>query len=152
MKTEKWEQKFKDLKCCVVIPTYNNAGTLSKVISDVLEYTSDVLVINDGSTDDTSKIINTFGEKVNVIEFEKNKGKGKALREGFIWALGNGYKYVISIDSDGQHFANDLPQFLEYIEKNGPALLIGSRNMMGENVPGKSNFGNNFSNFWFLHR
>jgi glycosyltransferase involved in cell wall biosynthesis len=149
MKNEKWEQKFKDLKCCVVIPTYNNAGTLSKVIFAVLEYTSEVLVVNDGSTDDTSQIVNAFGEKLNFIEFKKNKGKGKALREGFRWALGHGYEYVISIDSDGQHFADDLPQFLDYIEQNGPALLIGSRNMTGENVPGKSSFGNNFSNFWF---
>ena len=149
MKIEMWAPKFKNLRCCVVIPTYNNGGTLSKVISDVLEYTSDLLVVNDGSTDNTSQIIGTFENRIHAIEFTKNEGKGKALRESFKWALSKDYEYLISIDSDGQHFADDLPQFLEFIEQNGPALLIGSRNMAGENVPGKSSFGNNFSNFWF---
>src|SRR5690606_1887547 len=60
-----------------------------------------------------------------------------------------GYEYAITIDSDGQHFPDDIPVFLEVLEKENGTLLIGSRNMMQEGVPKKSSFGNRFSNFWF---
>ena len=56
------KERFRNLRCCVVMPTYNNAGTLRDVISEVLEYCADVIVVNDGSTDATSQIISTFGE------------------------------------------------------------------------------------------
>jgi len=71
------------------------------------------------------------------------------LRNGFKKALELGYDYAITIDSDGQHFATDISGFIEEIQANGEQLLIGSRNMKQEGVPGKSSFGNNFSNFWF---
>jgi uncharacterized protein (DUF2062 family) len=60
-----------------------------------------------------------------------------------------GYRHVITIDTDGQHYAEDAIHFFEVLEKNPDALLIGSRNLNQENVPGKSSFGNRFSNFWF---
>src|SRR5699024_3036539 len=62
-----------------------------------------------------------------------------------------GYEFAISIDSDGQHFPEDLPRFIHVLEKaeNKKILLIGSRNMTQEGVPKKSSFGNKFSNFWF---
>jgi uncharacterized protein (DUF2062 family) len=72
-----------------------------------------------------------------------------ALRNGFKKAQELGYDFVITIDSDGQHFAKDIPLFVAEYQNNGPALLIGSRNMAQEGVPKKSSFGNKFSNFWF---
>ena len=149
MRKDLWEQKIKVLKCCVIIPSYNNAHTLHKIISEVLQYTSDVLVVNDGSTDTTQEIIESFGAEINSITFQKNQGKGMALRQGIKWALKQDFEYAITIDSDGQHFADDIPVFINYLESSGSALIIGSRNMGGKDVPGKSNFGNNFSNFWF---
>ncbi len=137
-----------DLNYCVIIPTYNNALTLRNVITEVQKYTSDILVVNDGSTDESQSVIESFSN-INSIHFPKNRGKGKALRQGFQWALDRGFEYVISMDSDGQHFASDLPVFFEQIEKHPDTLIIGARNMEGTNVPGKSSFGNNFSNFWF---
>ena len=143
-----YSQKFKDLKVCVLIPTYNNSATLRKVIESVLEYTDDVIIVNDGSTDDTTKILNDF-KHLKQVNYSKNKGKGFALRTGFKYACEHGYDYAISIDSDGQHFAKDLPQFLSKLEEEGPCLIIGSRNMDQSSVPGKSSFGHKFSNFWF---
>ena len=140
--------KLSDLKCCVLIPTYNNEKTLKKVIEAVLEYTSDIIIINDGATDSTPEILNNF-VKLTQIHFSSNKGKGMALRAGFKKAFSLGFNYAITIDSDGQHYADDIPVFIEEIEKNGEALLIGSRNMTHESVPGGSSFGNKFSNFWF---
>ncbi len=144
----KYHQKFIDLKTCVLIPTYNNEQTLKQVIESVLEYTSNILVINDGSTDSTLSILANFPQVKNV-GYAVNQGKGFALRTGFKAALDLGYENAISIDSDGQHFAKDLPKFLEYLETKGQALVIGARNMDQASVPTKSSFGNKFSTFWF---
>lgn len=140
--------KFKLLNCCVIIPTYNNHKTLQRVIDGVLEYTDAVIVINDGSTDTTPEILDLYPQ-ITRFDFDKNKGKGMALRTGFRAAKTAGFDYAITIDSDGQHFPDDLPVFLSSIENEGEALLIGSRNMEQEGVPKKSSFGNKFSNFWF---
>lgn len=142
-------QTFNHLKVCVIIPTYNNAATIAGVINDVLEYTPNVIVINDGSTDDTRNII-TETPNIYTVNYEPNRGKGWALRTGFKRAIELGYQYAITIDSDGQHFAKDLPVFINKLQEEGPALIMGARNMnTAENVPGKSSFGNKFSNFWY---
>lgn len=133
---------------CVIVPTYNNRKTLRRVLDSVLQHTSDVIVVNDGSTDETPNILSEYSQ-ITPIHFPQNQGKGKALREGFKKAIAMGYDYAITIDSDGQHFATDIPNFIESIQTDGDALLIGSRNMQQEGVPGKSSFGNKFSNFWF---
>lgn len=133
---------------CVIIPTYNNHKTLKRVIDSVLLYTTNVIVVNDGSTDETHRILENYPQLVQ-IHFPKNSGKGMALRKGFEKAIHLGYEFAITIDSDGQHFASDIPLFISEISNDDPILLIGSRNMMQEGVPKKSSFGNKFSNFWF---
>lgn len=147
-----FDSRFETLNCCVFIPTYNNHKTLNRVIQGVMKYTDRIIVINDGSTDSTSTILEQYKNALNIITFSENKGKGMALREGFKVASELGYDYMITIDSDGQHFPNDLPIFLNELEKQDPTiplLLIGSRNMDDPTVPGKSSFGNKFSNFWY---
>ncbi len=141
-------QRFAQHKVCVIIPTYNNAATLARVLDSVLVLTPDILVVNDGSTDATPQILANYPQ-ITQTAFEKNCGKGVALRVGFEKAREQGYDYAITIDSDGQHFASDLVHFLEALEVQGEALYIGSRKMDQENVPKKSSFGNKFSNFWF---
>lgn len=140
--------KFKALRCCVLIPTYNNAATLESVIGSTLQYCEDVMVVNDGATDRTPEIISKFSKLI-VVTHEVNKGKGMALRNGFKKAVELGFDYVITIDSDGQHYPDDFIVFLDKIEEQPGSLIIGARNMTVENVPGKSTFGNKFSNFWF---
>ena len=141
-------EKFDDLKACVIIPTYNNAATLAKVIEDVAQYTNHIIVINDGSTDNTVEIVRQF-PNVQFISYTQNVGKGWALRKAFRYAIEKGYKYAISIDSDGQHFAKDLSAFINKLEEEPNAVIIGARNMGQASVPGGSSFGNKFSNFWF---
>ena len=133
----------------VLIPTYNNEKTLSRVLDGVLSYTPDVIVVNDGSTDSTAAILSGYPQ-VEVVTFSKNRGKGKALQEGFRVARARGYTYVLTIDSDGQHFPEDIPTFITAIEQEEvPTLLVGNRDMTVEGVPKKSSFGHKFSNFWF---
>lgn len=148
MNPGEYRQVFKERRCCVLVPTYNNAATLAAVIKDVLEYTNDLCVVNDGSTDNTLQILSGFSE-VKLTSYPQNKGKGWALRKGFEFAAGLGYDYAITIDSDGQHYAHDLPTLLNAIEDDPNAIFIGARNLSQSNVPGKSSFGNKFSNFWF---
>lgn len=146
--TPKSEALFLQHKACVLIPTYNNAGTLPDVLRSVLEYTSHLVVVNDGSTDNTKEILENFPQ-VHLISYDKNRGKGFALRTGIRETAKLGYDYAIVMDSDGQHYAHDLPHFLEKLEQAPGALIVGARNMNVENVPQKSSFGNRFSNFWF---
>jgi glycosyltransferase involved in cell wall biosynthesis len=143
-----YRQSFITHNACVIIPTYNNAGTLGNVLRSVLEYTDRVIVINDGSTDNTAEILASFPQ-VALVSYAKNKGKGVALRKGFVFAIEKGYDYAITIDSDGQHFASDLPLFLDKLATEKEAIIIGSRNLHQENMPGKNTFANKFSNFWF---
>ncbi|WP_300565710.1 DUF2062 domain-containing protein [Flavobacterium sp.] len=142
-------QRMSQIKACVIIPTYNNHKTLQRVVDGVLMYTSHVIVVNDGSTDSTKEILDSYPQ-ITIIHISKNQGKGNALREGFKKAKQLLYEYAITIDSDGQHYPDDIPVFLDALEEAGkPILLIGSRNMNQDGVPKKSSFGNKFSNFWF---
>lgn len=136
-------------KICVIIPTYNNAGTLHDVVSDVLNYSSDVIVVNDGSTDSTRQILESFGDTITVVDYKNNEGKGTALKRGFKKAIEMGYEYAITIDSDGQHYPEDLPKFVKAIAENEGSLIIGERDLSNVDINGKSSFANKFSNFWF---
>jgi glycosyltransferase involved in cell wall biosynthesis len=133
---------------CVIVPTYNNHKTLKKVLDSILDFTSNIIIVNDGSTDTTNEILKQYS-KLTQIHHPRNIGKGRALRNGFRKAIEMHFEYAITIDSDGQHFASDIPNFIAEIQKEPNSLLIGSRNMTQENVPKKSSFGNKFSNFWF---
>ncbi|WP_439557460.1 DUF2062 domain-containing protein [Dyadobacter sp.] len=140
-----------EIKCCIIIPSYNNQNTLRRVIDSVLPYADGqtVIVVNDGSTDDTKYILSSYGVKLRVLNNFRNFGKGYSLRRAFQEAMLLGYEHAITLDSDGQHLASDIPAFIEAAHSNPGALIMGSRNMAQEGVPGKSSFGNKFSNFWF---
>lgn len=150
IQTPLFQETMIQLKCCILIPTYNNHKTLDRVINDVLAYTSNIIIINDGSTDTTSQILDRF-QQIEQIQLPNNTGKGNALKIGFQKAFNLGYEFAITIDSDGQHFPEDIPAFLESLRKEDTknVLYIGARNMSQEDVPEGSSFGNKFSNFWF---
>ncbi len=149
MNNYKLQNKFDSLKCCIIVPTYNNSSTLNHVLDETLKYTRNIIVINDGSTDSTANILSEYSF-IKTISHKKNRGKGVSLRTGFSVANKLGYDYAITIDSDGQHKPDDLPKFIQEIEKNPGSLILGARNMDQKSVPGKSSFGHKFSNFWCL--
>ena len=128
----------------VIIPTYNNAGTLQDVLERTLAQGLPVVVADDGCTDNTREILAGFKD-VNVIAHPKNLGKGAALKTAFRWALENGYSYAVTIDSDGQHYPEDIPELLK--AKGERTIVVGSRTTRGANAGGS--FANRFSNFWF---
>lgn len=139
----------KTSKICVVMPTYNNDGTLRDVVERVMQFCNDVIVVNDGCTDTSADILASFEDKINVVDYGKNRGKGYALKKGLEKARELGFGFAITIDSDGQHFPEDIPLFINALKQHPDALIIGSRNLNEENMPGKNTFANKFSNFWF---
>lgn len=146
--TAYWHEKLKQLGIIVIIPSYNNGKTLADVIESVRSYAPDILVVNDGSTDETAGILSREAN-LQVITHPTNRGKGVALKHGLCHAKTQGFRYAITIDSDEQHFASDIPSFIEAIEKEPDTLLVGSRNLASDNMPEKNTFANKFSNFWF---
>ena len=142
------QREMDRLHLCVVVPTYNNQKMLAGVLDDVLQYTSSVIVVNDGSTDQTSDTLRGYVDRIDVVSYTPNRGKGYALKTGFNRAEELGYKNAITIDSDGQHFASELERFVEYATVYPDAMLIGQRTTEGA-MPKKNTFANKFSNFWF---
>lgn len=128
----------------VIIPTFNNAGTLKDVLSRTLAQGLPVVVVDDGCTDGTREILSGFKD-VTVIAHPKNQGKGAALKTAFRWALEKGYAYAVTIDSDGQHYPEDIPELVKI--KGERTIVVGSRTTRGANAGGS--FANRFSNFWF---
>lgn len=141
------------MRSCAVIPTYNNSGTVAKVIESVLEYVGsgleELIVVSDGAGEETLKAIEPYTDRVTLLKYEPNRGKGYALKTAFKYARKKGYDYAVTLDSDGQHFAEDIPAFLEAIGKGNGELFIGSRCLQADNMPSKNTFANKFSNFWF---
>jgi len=151
MQTQEVKKIMDDNRICVVVPTYNNGDTVVDVINRILKYTDNIILVDDGCTDNTVQRIKDSGvDNIEIISNASNKGKGKALKEGFLKAIKMGYDYAITIDSDGQHYPEDLPVFIETFVENKDSLIIGSRNLNEDNMPSKNTFANKFSNFWFF--
>jgi len=136
-------------RVCVIIPTYNNSGTISKVVEAALERCPDVYVVSDGADQATLAAVDSFGGRIRKIAYAPNRGKGFALKAAFERALADGFDYAITMDSDGQHYAEDIPAFMDSIERHDGALIVGSRCLWAENMPANNTFLNRFSNFWF---
>lgn len=132
---------------CVILPTYNNSGTLADVVERALKVCPDVIVVNDGSTDNTQTEL--CGLDVTVLNHDRNRGKGRALKTGLAYAAQNGFTHAVTIDSDGQHFPEDIPAMIETSLQHPDDIIVGCRNLTTENMPRQNTFANRFSNFWF---
>ncbi|MBR2435154.1 MAG: DUF2062 domain-containing protein [Lentisphaeria bacterium] len=131
---------------CVVLPVYNNAGSVRDVIERILVQTRDLLVVDDGSTDmDLPAFCREKG--VECLRHEVNRGKGAALRTAIEALKTRPFDYMIAIDADGQHYPEDIPSFLPAMEQEG-ALVVGCRDFNDPNVPDSSRIGRKISNFW----
>ncbi|MFV8225771.1 DUF2062 domain-containing protein [Christiangramia aquimixticola] len=147
-----FQKRFERFNCCVIVPTYNNSQSLEAFLTELKLFTKNIIIINDGSTDGTADILKKYKEFHQRTQSE-NKGKGTALKTGFQFAEELGYDYAITIDSDGQHYPDDLDVFLKELEvanyEEANLLLVGDRNMGSEGIPNKSSIGNQFSSFWY---
>ncbi len=112
-------------RCCVVIPAFNAAATIADVVRSAQTYVDRVIVVDDGSRDDTAQLAEQAGAL--VIRQDKNSGKGAALQVGIMRAQTNGFDLVLTMDADGQHPAATIPEFLEAHRRTGIPVLLGNR-------------------------
>lgn len=139
----------KDRRLCVIIPTYNNVQTIGQVVQDVMSYCDQLIVVDDGCTDGTLDVLHSLSQSIHIVSYQPNRGKGHALVAGFKKAKELGHTHAITIDADGQHFADDIPQLIEKMERCPQAIIVGCRNLTEKNMPRQNTFANQFSNFWF---
>ena len=127
----------------VVIPALDAAATIADVVARARRRLPDVLVVDDGSRDDTAQRAAAAGAA--VVRHEVNRGKGAALQTGFARMLERGARAIITLDADGQHDPEDIARFIEAWEGRGAHLVIGSRAAAFERMTPKRSFANRFS-------
>ncbi len=111
-------------KIIALVPAWNESATISAVVTHISQYLP-VLVVDDGSTDDTAKLAAAAG--ATVISHVANQGKGKALKTGYSQALAMGYDAVLALDADGQHDPDEIPLFCEAYAAGVGEMIIGQR-------------------------
>jgi len=135
------------IRTCVVLPTYNNCKMIGDVIKGILTHSPHLIVVDDGSTDASEKVLQEF-KNILVIRHKRNRGKGAAMMSGFAKARDMGFDRAITIDADGQHLADEIPLFLAAAELDPNAIFVGARKRIGR-VAWTSRLANRFSDFWF---
>ncbi|TFG38267.1 MAG: DUF2062 domain-containing protein [Desulfobacterales bacterium] len=139
--------KDRKLKVLLVIPVFNHGETLAAVVHAALATGLDALVVDDGSTDGGARKIEELPCK--SLKFPVNRGKGVAILAGAKEAKLRGFDAILTLDADGQHDPAEADLLINEAESGRwPAIIIGSRKMVQETVPGASRFGRVFSNFW----
>jgi len=116
------------MRVLVAIPVFNEAKYLARVLAQVLRQGADVLVIDDGSTDETPAILRTF-PNVAVIRHPENRGYGQSLIDAFAYASRQAYDWIITIDCDEQHEPARIPDFIAAARRDDADILSGSRYM-----------------------
>lgn len=133
-------------KIWAIIPAYNAESSLAEVIERAKKFIRRVIVVSDGSTDNTGAVARSHG--VELITIPSNHGKGYALRLGFSHALTNGCRAIVTLDADGQHDPADIPNFLRAHEQDSRAILIGSRMAQAERFPRQRYYSNQAAVFF----
>jgi glycosyltransferase involved in cell wall biosynthesis len=136
------------MRPAIIVPALDAAETIAKVVSDLrAELGADVpiIVVDDGSTDDTARVAEGAGAR--VVRHDSNRGKGAAIRTGFVAALESGCDVGVTVDADGQHPAGEAARLLE-ANDDPEALVLGTRQIGRSGAPRANVIGNRFSNFF----
>lgn len=120
-------------KIAILICAYNEEKHIERVVNLCLKKVKPVIVVNDGSTDNT--LAELKKTKAIVIDQKKNKGKGEALKAGFRYGIKNRFDYLILLDGDGQHLPSEIPKFIDEINRTEPDLIVGCRKKRHSDMP-----------------
>jgi glycosyltransferase involved in cell wall biosynthesis len=131
------------VKVAVIIPALNAAKSIGPIAAEARKYVDVVVVIDDGSHDGTGDVARAAG--ATVIRHDVNRGKGGALKSGFLWAVEQGFDGVITLDADGQHLPQQIPLFLEHARTSGADLIIGGRAHLFDGMLPRRRMANRFS-------
>lgn len=123
------------MRTCVIIPTYNEAKTIAGLLRQIQQQNQslEILVIDDGSDDDTHRI--AFSSGATVLRNLGNEGKGTSLIKGFNYAKDKNFDAVITMDGDGQHAPADISYFMHLAEYSDSQIFIGNRMLKPKNMP-----------------
>lgn len=137
------------MKPCVVIPAYNEALAITDVVSQVRKQGWEVVVIDDGSADNTADRARQGG--ATVIRNPRNEGKGSSLIKGFGYCLDKDFDAVITMDADGQHSPADIPNFIRAAEASASKVFVGNRMPEARAMPMVRLLTNKFMS-WIISR
>jgi glycosyltransferase involved in cell wall biosynthesis len=128
---------------CLIIPIYNNKGTIREVVESLAYLRLPCIIVDDGSDAETQQVLQGVAEELDWVQRmrrESNGGKGAAMAQGFRAALQQGFTHAVQVDADGQHDARDVPQFLRQAQRHPGALILG-RPVFGDDAPLARRFG-----------
>ncbi|BCS54305.1 glycosyltransferase family 2 protein [Geobacter sp. SVR] len=134
---------------CILIPAFNAEKSVAEVTRECQELGLPVVVVDDGSTDATARIV--AGLPVTLLSHDRNRGKGRALMTGFTWALEKGYEAVVTVDADGQHDVSAIPRLALAARESGTDVLIASRFRQFEEMAGLRKVWNRFG-VWCMRK
>lgn len=137
------------MNTCVIIPAYNEEKTISDIIGKIKRQGLEILIIDDGSTDNTAKIAKA--NSCLLIANSRNQGKGAALIKGFNYVKEKEFEVVITMDGDGQHLPEDIASFMKISANSPHAFFIGNRMFKPSGMPLIRQFTNKFMS-WFISR
>ncbi len=123
----------RNMKTCVLIPVHNEVRTIGYLVQKIKKKNLDVVVVDDGSQDNSGQAAKENGAF--VLKHQAKLGKGYSLREGFLYAIQNNYDGVITMDGDGQHDVDDLGQFVNQSQKNDGCIITGNRMNNSRGMP-----------------
>jgi glycosyltransferase involved in cell wall biosynthesis len=134
------------MRFTVVIPAYNEAATIRDLVERALRVCAHVIVVDDGSNDDTARMLD--GLAVRLLRNERNLGKAASLWRGALEALTLGADAIVTLDGDGQHAPEDIPRLIAAAEQNPGNIVIGARLADRSAIPKLRYFGNRVAVFW----
>lgn len=121
------------MRGCAILPAYNEAANIAEVIRKVKALGIDVIVIDDGSSDNTSSIAKS--ESAVLIRHDLRRGKGATLKDGFDHVRGKGYDFIVMLDADGQHDPAEIPAFIDKATNSSAGIVVGNRMGAPEGMP-----------------
>lgn len=137
------------MRACIIIPTYNESANIGNIIQQIRQQGREVVVVDDGSTDSTAQISKDKGAF--VLRNSKNQGKGFSLIRGLRYALDNNFDAAITMDGDGQHRPEDIPQFIKKAGSTDAGIIIGNRMHNPRRMPMVRVLTNKFMS-WFISK
>lgn len=139
------------MKALIIIPAYNEEASIAGVVNEVrsLQQAYDIVVINDGSIDETPTLASDAG--ATVLSLPTNLGIGAAMQTGFLYAFRNGYDIAVQMDGDGQHHAAELWKLVDVLANGSADVVIGSRFLQHEGFQSTLTRRIGIRYFTFLH-
>jgi glycosyltransferase involved in cell wall biosynthesis len=120
------------IRTAALIPAYEAAGTVGAVVAQTRPFVPVVLVVDDGSSDDTAAVARSAGAE--VVRHPRNRGKGGATRTGLLHLADRGFERVVTLDADGQHLPTEIPKLLLESDRHRDALVLAVRDKRGHSI------------------